>query len=139
MNFIAVKDLKKPRSVREMLRKEGELLLLNNGRPMAILLDVGEHADPQAMLDAVRDARSRQALCRIRRHAHWVTAAAETTAAGLPDPDDRPFLECARSADVAAVTGNRRHYPRAAAAKVRVMTPAEYVKRVEDAQGRDAT
>ncbi len=66
MNFIAVKDLKKPRAVGEMLRREGELLLMNNGRPMAILINVEDQADPQIMLDAVRDARSRVALSRIR-------------------------------------------------------------------------
>jgi hypothetical protein len=75
MNFIAVKDLKKPRSVRELLRREGELLLMNNGRPMAILLDVDEKADPQDMLDAVRDARSRLALSRVREAARRSGAA----------------------------------------------------------------
>lgn len=69
MNFIAVKDLKAPRGVRERLRNEGELLLMNNGKPMALLLDVGQQDDPQLMLDAVRDARSRMALSRIREAA----------------------------------------------------------------------
>ena len=69
MNFLAVKDLKTPRIVRERLRKEGELLLMNNGKPMALLLDVDQQDDPQAMLDAVRDARSRLALSRVREAA----------------------------------------------------------------------
>jgi hypothetical protein len=75
MNYIAVKDLKKPRAVREMLRREGELLLMNNGRPMAILLDVDERSDPQDMLDAVRDARSRVALTRVREAARKIGSA----------------------------------------------------------------
>ncbi len=66
MNFVSIKDLKKPRNVRDRLRKEGELLLMNNGRPVAIMLDVADESDPQDMLDAVREARSRQALSRIR-------------------------------------------------------------------------
>lgn len=66
MNYLAVKDLKTPRLVRERLRREGELLLMNNGKPMALLLDVDQQSDPQAMLDAVRDARSRLALSRVR-------------------------------------------------------------------------
>lgn len=64
----------------------------------------------------------------IRRHSQWVAAASGTTASSLPDPDDAPFLECARSADVALVTGNTRHYPKAIAGKVRVLTPNEFVK-----------
>jgi hypothetical protein len=77
MNYIAVKDLKAPRMVRERLREEGELLLMNNGKPMALLLDVGQQDDPQTMLDAVRDARSRMALSRVRE------AARRSGAAGL--------------------------------------------------------
>lgn len=66
MNYLAVKDLKAPRLVRERLREEGELLLMNNGKPMALLLDVNQQDDPQTMLDAVRDARTRLALSRVR-------------------------------------------------------------------------
>ena len=69
MNYLAVKDLKTPRLVRERLRQEGELLLMNNGKPMALLLDVDPQEDPQVMLDAVRDARSRLALTRVRESA----------------------------------------------------------------------
>ena len=61
-----MKDLKSPRLVREQLRRAGELLLLNNGKPMALMLDLGENENPQTMLDAVHDARSRLALSRIR-------------------------------------------------------------------------
>ena len=64
----------------------------------------------------------------VRRHAQWVTPPAALTANGLPDPDDAPFLECARAAGVALVTGNVRHYPRAAAGAVPVLTPAEFVR-----------
>lgn len=75
MNFLAVKDLKTPRIIRERLRKEGELLLMNNGKPMALLLDVDQQDDPQAILDAVRDARSRIALSRVREAARRSGAA----------------------------------------------------------------
>ncbi|MFH1476624.1 MAG: hypothetical protein ABIH24_03910 [Verrucomicrobiota bacterium] len=77
MNYLAVKDLKTPRLVRERLRKEGELLLMNNGKPMALLLNMDQQNDPQAMLDAVRDARSRLALSRVR------AAARDSGAAGM--------------------------------------------------------
>ena len=66
MDYLSVKDLKSPRLVREQLRQAGELLLLNNGKPMALMLDLGENENPQTMLDAVHDARSRLAFSRIR-------------------------------------------------------------------------
>lgn len=64
----------------------------------------------------------------IQRHGLWVTASTEIAAGDLPDPDDAPFLECARMAGVPLVTGNVRHYPKAIAGAVPVMTPAEYIR-----------
>jgi predicted nucleic acid-binding protein len=48
----------------------------------------------------------------------------------LPDPDDVPFAECAHAAEVPLVTGNLRHFPRAACRGVRVLTPAQFVASV---------
>jgi predicted nucleic acid-binding protein len=48
----------------------------------------------------------------------------------LPDPDDVPFLACALAMDVPLVTGNVRHFPRAAAGKIAILTPAAYVQRM---------
>ena len=42
---------------------------MNNDKPMALPPDVDQQNDPQAMLDAVRDARSRLALSHIRETA----------------------------------------------------------------------
>jgi hypothetical protein len=69
MDYIAVKDLKAPRMVRERLQREGELLLMNNGRPMALMIDVGADDNPETMIRAVRDARSAIALNRVREAA----------------------------------------------------------------------
>ena len=66
MNYLAVKDLKAPRYVRETLAKYGEVMVMNNGRPMALMLDIGADEDPAALLDAVHEARGRLALSRIR-------------------------------------------------------------------------
>ncbi len=66
----------------------------------------------------------------IRRRGVWVKAPTDEAAAGLPDPDDAPFLECARTADVALVTGYPRHDPKSSA-RLEVMAPAEHVKRIE--------
>jgi len=69
MNYLAVKDLKAPRYVRETLGKYGEVMVMNNGRPMALMLDIGTEEDPTALLDAVHEARGRLALSRIREAA----------------------------------------------------------------------
>ena len=69
MNYLAVKDLKAPRYVRETLAKYGEAMVMNNGRPMALMLDIGPDENPSELLDAVHEARGRLALSRIREAA----------------------------------------------------------------------
>jgi hypothetical protein len=69
MQFIAVKDLKTPRLLRQRLQKEQTMLLTSNGKPMAIMLNVDRGDDPESVLKAVREARSRMALQQI-----WKTA-----------------------------------------------------------------
>ena len=69
MDYIAVNELKRPRVVRERLAESEEMLLTSNGRPMAVLLYVHEEDDPEDVLNAARDARSRIALRRIRERA----------------------------------------------------------------------
>lgn len=66
MDYIAVNELKRPRAVRERLASAEEMLLTSNGRPMAVLMYVDEEDDPEDVLMAARDARSRIALRRIR-------------------------------------------------------------------------
>jgi predicted nucleic acid-binding protein len=70
-------------------------------------------------------------LAAIRARAFWVEAAAGQRAGGLPDPDDAPFLECARTAGVPLVTGNLRHFPKSVAGNVPVLTPAQFVASLE--------
>jgi predicted nucleic acid-binding protein len=65
-------------------------------------------------------------LAAIRARAFWVEAAAAHTVRGLPDPDDAPFLECARAAGAPLVTGNVRHFPKTIAGDVKVLTPAQF-------------
>jgi uncharacterized protein len=66
-------------------------------------------------------------LVAIRARAFWIEAAAGRRTGRLPDPDDAPFLECARAAGVPLVTGNLRHFPKSVAGKVPVLTPAQFV------------
>lgn len=76
MDYIAVNELKRPRVVRERLASAEEMLLTSNGRPMAVLMYVGEEDDPEDVLTAAREARSRIALRRIRERARRTGAAA---------------------------------------------------------------
>lgn len=66
MKLIAIKDLKQPRQLKERLQAEKELLLTSDGRPVAVLVNVEAAEDPEGVLQAIRDARSRLALSRIR-------------------------------------------------------------------------
>jgi uncharacterized protein len=66
-------------------------------------------------------------LATIRAQSFWIEVATIHLARGLPDPDDAPFLECARTAGVPLVTGNIRHFPRIAAKNATVITPAQFV------------
>ena len=66
-------------------------------------------------------------LAAIRAQALWVGVLPGQTVKGLPDPDDAPFLECARTAGVPLVTGNARQFPKSMAGDVAILTPAQFV------------
>jgi hypothetical protein len=66
MNYLAVKDLKAPRLVRETLAAYGTALVTNNGKPMAMLVDLAEGENPDQLADAIRMARARLALSDLR-------------------------------------------------------------------------
>lgn len=53
----------------------------------------------------------------------------------LPDPKDAPFLALAHAAGAWLVTGNLKHFPRLARREVTVISPAEYLKQLEDRSG----
>jgi putative PIN family toxin of toxin-antitoxin system len=50
---------------------------------------------------------------------------AHPLAVALPDPHDLPFPEVAASGHAILVTGNPRHFPKAAIGTVQVLSPAE--------------
>ena len=66
MNYLAVKDLKAPKLVRETLAEYGTALVTNNGKPMALLVDLQEGENPEALSEAIRLARARLALSELR-------------------------------------------------------------------------
>jgi hypothetical protein len=66
MHLIAIKDLKRPRLLKQRLLAEKELLLTSDGRPVAVLVDIGLTEDPEGVIQAIRDSRSRMALSQAR-------------------------------------------------------------------------
>lgn len=72
MNYLAVIDLKAPKLVRETLAAYGTALVTNNGRPMAMLVDLADGENPDQLAEAIRLARARLALSDLgtmsRRH-----------------------------------------------------------------------
>ncbi len=66
MNYLAVKDLKAPKLVRETLAEYGTALITNNGKPMALLVDLLEGESAEALSEALRLARARLALSGLR-------------------------------------------------------------------------
>jgi len=66
MNYLAVKDLKAPKLVRETLAEYGAALVTNNGKPMAMLINLAEGENPDRLAEAIRLARARLALSGLR-------------------------------------------------------------------------
>jgi hypothetical protein len=67
MNYLAIKDLKAPKLVREKLAAYGTALVTNNGQPMALLVNLAEGESPERLVEAVRLARARLALSDLRQ------------------------------------------------------------------------
>jgi hypothetical protein len=68
MTSIAVKDLKRPRELRDTLEREREVMVTKDGRPFAIMIGV----EPDGADDALREVRRAlfsSAVLRARRRA----------------------------------------------------------------------
>lgn len=69
MKFISVRDLRtRPASIWRDLEKERELVVTNNGKPIALLTPLSE-ANLEEGLRAIRRARATEALGAMRRSA----------------------------------------------------------------------
>ncbi|MFH1293723.1 MAG: type II toxin-antitoxin system prevent-host-death family antitoxin [Pseudomonadota bacterium] len=67
MKFVSVRDLRlKPGDVWKLARKEKDLIITTNGRPVAILTGVNEETFEEE-LDVIQRARALKALERIHR------------------------------------------------------------------------
>ena len=66
MNFYTVRDLRStPKSIWDNLSADGEAVITNNGRPMALLLDIAD-GDFEETLKAVRQAKAAIAFNSMR-------------------------------------------------------------------------
>jgi len=68
MNYIAVKDLKNSKSLREKLKKERELILTKDGQPFALLVSVSADTLEDSLRE-VRRAMFSKAIARGRKKA----------------------------------------------------------------------
>lgn len=66
MNMAAINELKSPRLLKEKLAKRHELLLTSSGKPFALIVEIQSVDDADLEIEALKDARSRLALTRIR-------------------------------------------------------------------------
>ncbi len=69
MEFVTIRDLRlKPAEVWDKLRRQREIILTSNGRPVAVIAGVGEN-DVEETVTALRRARAQAAVARMRRGA----------------------------------------------------------------------
>ena len=66
MGYIAVKDLKNTRSLREKLEKERELILTKDGQPFALIIGISAD-NVEGSLNEVRRAMFSAAVARARQ------------------------------------------------------------------------
>ena len=68
MTAIAVKDLKRPRELRDTLEREREVVVTKDGRPFAIMIGIDAEGADDALRE-VRRALFSSAVLRARRRA----------------------------------------------------------------------
>jgi prevent-host-death family protein len=67
MEFVTIRDLRlKPAEVWDKLRRQREIILTSNGRPVAVIAGVRED-DVEETVAALRRARAQAAVSRLRR------------------------------------------------------------------------
>jgi len=69
MQFVTVRDFRSAsRDVWDKLSRDGELVVTNNGKPAALLLDIGD-GDPEEILMSIRQSKAIRAYNRLRAQA----------------------------------------------------------------------
>jgi len=67
---------------------------------------------------------------RIESLAEYAVVSPQHVLRGLPDADDAPFAECARALGCELVSGNKRHFPRAAIGALTLLSPRQFIDAV---------
>jgi putative PIN family toxin of toxin-antitoxin system len=116
------------------LLREGYLQLVVDDRILAEYAAVLNRAKFRPYFTA-KDARD--ILLFLEYNSHYTVATVHL--AGLPDPNDRSFLEVALSAAVPLVTGNVAHFPPDRCSGCEVLVPAVFLRsfRAPDKDGAD--
>jgi len=66
MNFVTVRDFRtSPKSIWEKLSESGEVVITNNGKPTALMLNIAD-GDFEEVLKSIRQARAMRALNAVR-------------------------------------------------------------------------
>lgn len=66
MNFYTARDLRTiPKNIWESLSEDGELIITNNGKPTALMLDITENSFEE-VIKAVRQAKAMRAFNNMR-------------------------------------------------------------------------
>jgi len=69
MNFFTVRDLRSaPKSIWDSLSGDGEVVITNNGKPSALMLDISD-GNFEDMLRAVKQAQAMIAVNKMRKKA----------------------------------------------------------------------
>ena len=69
MQFVTVRDFRSAsRDVWDKLDRDGELVVTNNGKPTALLLNIGD-GDLEELLAAIRQSKAMRAFNRMRMQA----------------------------------------------------------------------
>lgn len=66
MQYFTVRDLRTyPKEMWSALQQKGELVITNNGKPTALMLDISD-GDFEETLNAIRQAKAMQAVSKLR-------------------------------------------------------------------------
>jgi hypothetical protein len=77
MNYLAVKDLKQMRVVREKLEKERELVVMKDGTPFAVLVGIEPDAVEESLTE-IRRAMFSTAVMRVRNRVKGASPTVES-------------------------------------------------------------
>jgi antitoxin (DNA-binding transcriptional repressor) of toxin-antitoxin stability system len=69
MKFMSIRDLRNESGAIQRTVEEDSVTLTSNGKPFALMVSLGEDADPVEMDRLIRKARAEWAISRIRKRA----------------------------------------------------------------------